>query len=113
MNTRVDSGRNDDYNEQYLSQVSTFEGLMIQALIGQATDIVESQGRGRRISYENAYKQALTLQALAQTALMLTDSESLFLHAEKIQGFVNRAFLEHSLRYRGGTNEPTDHESRA
>jgi hypothetical protein len=87
---RVDEREPDD---ERLLQVSTFESLMIQALVNQLTDIVT----GRKISYENKFKQAQTLQLLAQTALMLTDSESIYLHGEKLQDFFNRVFLEHTL----------------
>lgn len=87
--------RKQDDNEEYLSPISTIESLLIQALINQLTDIVNTQNRKSKITYENAFKQAETLRSLAQTALMLTDSESLHLHGEKIQDFLNRAVLEH------------------
>jgi hypothetical protein len=94
--TRVDHDDLEPDDERML-QVSTFESLMIQVLVNQLTEIVESQGRSKRVSYDNQYKQAQTLQSLAQTALMLTDSETIFLHGGKLQSFFNRVFLEHTL----------------
>jgi len=96
MNTKVDVG-DQEPDEEFLSQVSTIEALMIQALMNQLTDIVECQSRRKRISYENQLAQVQTLQSLAQTALMLTDAETIFLHGGKLQGFINRAVLEHTL----------------
>jgi hypothetical protein len=94
--TRVGSERNEP-DDELMSQVSTFESLMIQALANQLTDIVEGQGKSRRINYQNQLIQAQTLQSLAQTALMLTDAETIFLHGGKLQSFFNRVFLEHTL----------------
>lgn len=108
IETKIGTGGSDEPTEEYLSQTSTLEGLMIQALIGQLTDIVENQSRNKRVSYENSYKQALTLQSLAQTALMLTDSETIFLHGAKFQDFINRAFLEATLGFKNERpNTPT------
>ena len=47
-----------DYDEEepdqeFLTDVSTFEALMIQALVNQATSIVEGQHQKRKISYQN------------------------------------------------------------
>jgi hypothetical protein len=91
---QVDLGR-EEPDDEMLSQVSTFESLMIQALINQLTDIV--QGKGKKVSYDNQLKQAQTLQLLTQSALMLTDSETIFLEGWKLQDFFNRVFLEHTL----------------
>jgi hypothetical protein len=113
--TRVDIG-DEEPNEEFLSQVSTFEALMIQALMNQLTDIVENQNRRTRISYANQLIQVQTLQSLAQTALMLTDAETIFLHGGKLQGFINRAVLEHTLGVKIPNERPaskpnTDDES--
>ena len=106
-----------DYDEEepdqeFLTDVSTFEALMIQALVNQATSIVEGQHQKRKISYQNQLMQAQALQSLAQTALMLTDAETIFLHGGKLQNFINRAYLEHTLgsksHVRTANNAPRD-----
>ena len=113
--TRVGTGGDREPSEEYLSQTSTFESLMIQALVNQLTDIVEGQQRRKRISYNNQFTQVQTLQSLAQTALMLTDAETIFLHGEKLQDFLNRAYLEHTLgartHERHNTKQHIDDES--
>ena len=80
---------------------------MIQALMNQLSEIVTDQNKKKRISYANSFQQAETLRSLAQTALMLSDSESLHLHGEKIQDFLNRAILENTLHNKkANRNEP-------
>lgn len=110
-NTRVGLG-GDDAPEQFLSQVSTFESLIIQAMVNQLTDIVVGQNRTKRISYENQLTQVQTLRELAQTALMLTDSETVFLHGEKLQYFLNQVALEHALGAKSHERNPkrTEHQ---
>jgi hypothetical protein len=104
--TRVDIG-DEEPNEEFLSQTSTIEALWIQAVLNQLTDIVENQNRRSRISYANQLIQVQTLQSLAQTGLLLTDTETMFVHGVKCQGFVNRAVLEHTLGVKIPNERPT------
>jgi hypothetical protein len=104
--TRVDVG-DEEPNEEFLSQTSTIEALWIQAVLNQLTDIVENQNRRSRISYANQLIQVQTLQSLAQTGLLLTDTETMFVHGVKCQGFVNRAVLEHTLGVKIPNERPT------
>jgi|GEM_PF-4235289 len=97
MNTKVDVG-DQEPDEEFLSQVSTIEALTVQAIMNELTDIVDNQSRRTRISYANQLIKAQILQSLVQTALMLTDAETIYLHGGKVQGFINRALLEHTLR---------------
>lgn len=96
----IETMEDDRDDQEYLTNTSTLEALMIQALMNQLSEIVTDQNKKKRISYDNSFKQAETLRSLAQTALMLSDSESLHLHGEKIQDFLNRAILENTLHRR-------------
>jgi hypothetical protein len=95
----------DERDDTLLSATSTIESLLIQALTNQLSAIVNSQGRAKAISYENAFRQAETLRSLAQTALMLSDSDSVYLHGAKIQDFLNRAILSHTFHTQSTSNE--------
>ncbi len=93
--TRVDHDQEPD--DDRMLQISTLESLLIQALVNQLTDIVNNQGRSKKVSYDNQLKQVQTLQGLAQVILMLTDSESVFLHGLKLEDFFNRVKLEYLM----------------
>lgn len=98
----IDTMRDDDDEqiEEYRSDTTTLETLIIQAVLNQTTNIVAAQNRGKRQTQESALKSAEVLETLARTAIILGDAQWIHITPGKVQGLVNRAILEDTLHHR-------------
>lgn len=110
----IDIIRDDDdeeENQEFLSQTSALESMMIQAIINETTSIVRKQNRNKKPTQEESLKSAQTLEALSSTVLKLTDAGLLYITPMKVQDLINRAVLESTLQHKGKENERVVPES--